>query len=171
NNNMVLTATLSTASFAAARALLPTGAVELATVQMPTGKTGTNNAGVTVTQTFQYTATEGGLVWVRNSTELAAWTPAYGAFAWQIDTLTLWVRSGGAWVTGAAGIGGSIVRTGTSGSFSASTWTVLNTGSLWTTDQPVTGGMSVTNGVFTVPITGVYEVVVVFCSPRHARRP
>lgn len=99
NNNLVLTAALSTTSFAVARASLPAGAVELATVQMPTGKTGTNNAGVTILPTFNYTAAEGGTVWVRNSTELAAWTPANGSVAYQMDTSTLYLRQGGAWVS------------------------------------------------------------------------
>jgi len=108
NNNRVLGTVLSTSSFATARASgtrmdgsgtgLPTGAVELATVQMPTGKTATNQAGVTITPSFLYTAAAGGVVWVRNSTELAAWTPADGALAFQLDTLVHSRRVSGAWV-------------------------------------------------------------------------
>ena len=98
NNLRVFGAALSTVSFAAARALMPAGALELATVQMPTGKTATNQAGVTITQTFQYTSTTGGPVAVRNSTELAAWTPADGNLAYQIDTKVIYSREGGQWV-------------------------------------------------------------------------
>lgn len=70
NNNRVFGAVVSTSSFATARASgtrmdgsgtgLPTGAVELATVEMPTGKTATNQSGVVITSTVQYTGTTGG---------------------------------------------------------------------------------------------------------------
>lgn len=108
SNTKVFGAQLSTASFAAARAAMPTGALELATVQMPTGKTATNNAGVTITQTFLYTAAEGGVVWVRNSTERDAWTPLDGAQVFQIDTGKLMIRSGGAWVRLVPAGGGAV---------------------------------------------------------------
>lgn len=97
NNSVLAGAALSTTSFAAARAALPMGALELATVQMPTGKTATNEASVTITQTFVYTAAEGGCVPVRNATELAAWAPANGAEAFRLDTGLMYVRSGDAW--------------------------------------------------------------------------
>lgn len=97
NNLPVFGAALSTVSFAVARGTLPTGALELATVQVPASVSATNAVGVTITQTFTYTAAEGGVVPVRNSTELTAWTPADGSLAWQIDVGLLMVRSGGAW--------------------------------------------------------------------------
>lgn len=106
SNTKVFGAQLSTTSFAAARAALPTGALELATVQMPTGKTATNNAGVTITQTFQYTAAEGGVVWLRNSTEQAAWTPADGSLGWRMDTSQLVVYMANATTPGWYAIGG-----------------------------------------------------------------
>ena len=98
NNNRLFGVTLSTSSFAAARALLPAGALELATVQVPSAKTATNQSGVVITPTFLYTAAEGGVVWARNATELAAWTPADGALAYQIDTSQSFQRQGGAWL-------------------------------------------------------------------------
>jgi len=120
NNLRVFGAALSTTSFALARASMPAGALELATVQMPTGKTATNNAGVTITQTFQYTATSGGPVTVRNSTELAAWLPADGNLAYQVDTKVLWSREGGQWVPGDGNVEKSYA-TFSSGSVTAGT--------------------------------------------------
>ncbi|AXA97579.1 hypothetical protein [Microbacterium sp. PM5] len=98
SNTTIVGAALSTSSFAAARSSLPAGALELATVQMPANKTATNASGVTITQTFQYTSAEGGTVCVRNSAELAAWTPADGATAYQIDAGLTWSRRAGSWV-------------------------------------------------------------------------
>lgn len=103
NNNVVVGVALSTVSFAAARSSLPAGALELATVQMPSGKTATNASGVTITQTFQYTAAEGGVVMLRNQAEQDAWSPAPGARAFRIDTGTERVRRGTAWATPTSG--------------------------------------------------------------------
>lgn len=88
---------LSTVSFAAARATLPTGALELATVQVPSGVAATNASGVTITPTFLYTVAEGGCVPVRNDTELQAWTPADGSEAYQIDVQRAFRRVSGVW--------------------------------------------------------------------------
>ena len=101
NDLSVFGAALSTTSFALARATLPTGAIELATVQVPSGVSATNAGGVTITQTAQYTTSEGGVLPVRNSTELAAWTPADGSLAWQIDAAALLARRGGQWTPAA----------------------------------------------------------------------
>jgi hypothetical protein len=87
---------------------------------MPTGKTATNQSGVVITQTFPYTAAEGGVVVVRNSTELAAWAPADGAMAWQIDTSTTWTRVGGQWASSMKKI--RTVAGTASGSLSGATW-------------------------------------------------
>jgi hypothetical protein len=135
NNNKVLGTVLSTTSFALARSGgtrmdasgtgLPTGAIELATVQMPTAKTATNQSGVVITQTYQFTAAEGGVVVVRNATELAAWTPADGALAYNLATQCRHRRVGGAWVrdsdnlvTPGAVTGGTIGADGATVSFS-----------------------------------------------------
>jgi hypothetical protein len=91
----------STSSETAARtalALIP-GAVELAVVKVDAGAASIVAAsGVTLTQTSKYTAAEGGVVLVRNATELAAWTPADGATAYRIDEQRAYVRRSGAWV-------------------------------------------------------------------------
>jgi hypothetical protein len=88
---------LSTTSFAVARATLPTGAVELATVQVPSGVVTTNAGGVTITQTFQYTAAEGGVVYLRDSTQETGWSPADGSVAYRIDLAAFRYRIGGQW--------------------------------------------------------------------------
>ncbi len=76
-------------------------ALPLATVEIPAGATTTLSAGVVITQVYPYTAMAGGTVAVRNSVELAAWTPADGARAFNLaDTgeyvrLTTWKPASG----------------------------------------------------------------------------
>jgi hypothetical protein len=53
---------------------VPTGAVELATVQIPAGATATNSGGVVITQTAQFTAAPGAFVPVRTLALLTGWT-------------------------------------------------------------------------------------------------
>ncbi|GLU91358.1 hypothetical protein [Agromyces sp. NBRC 114283] len=84
-------------SLSAARALLPAGALELGHVQVPAGSGTTNAAGVIITQTALYTASSGGVVWLRNQTEESGWTPADGSLAYRLDTKALLIRRGGAW--------------------------------------------------------------------------
>jgi hypothetical protein len=74
------------------------GAVELATITIPSTATATNSSGVVITNTFQYTTCTGGALWLRNLTEEAAWSPANGSMAWRIDKGWLATRKGGAWV-------------------------------------------------------------------------
>ncbi|MFD4111628.1 hypothetical protein ACFWWU_36555 [Streptomyces sp. NPDC058650] len=73
----------STTSLAAARALLPAGAMELGHVQVAPGTVGTNTAAIT--QTVLFTAAAGGVVALRNQAEQDAWTPADGSSAYRID--------------------------------------------------------------------------------------
>lgn len=119
NNNRVLGMALSAVSFAAARALLPEGAVELATVQVPAGTTQTNS-GAIITATHRFTAASGGTVWLRNQAEQDTWTPVDGSLAFRVDTDTLLIRQDGAWVrvtkyrqTNSVGTGTSTTATGT----------------------------------------------------------
>lgn len=72
-------------------------AIPLATVEIPAGATTTLSAGVVITQVYPYTALAGGVVPVRNTVELAAWTPADGARAYCISDSSEYVRGGGAW--------------------------------------------------------------------------
>ena len=90
--------TKGTAGISPSKPTIPAGALELATASIPSTASGTNSAGVVITQTFQYTAAAGGLVMVRNGTELAAWAPSNGEIARVIDTGYLAHRIAGVWV-------------------------------------------------------------------------
>lgn len=73
-------------------------AIPLATVEIPAGATTTLSAGVVITQVYPYTALAGGIVVVRNTVELAAWTPADGARAYCLADTTEYVRRSGVWI-------------------------------------------------------------------------
>lgn len=75
---------------------IPAGALELATAVVLSTTTQTSTA--VITQTHPYTAMEGGTVSVRNATELAGWTPADGAMAYQMDVGQTYQRFGSAWI-------------------------------------------------------------------------
>lgn len=81
---------------------LPAGALELGTILIPSTATNSGSAGVVITPTFLYTCMAGGVLLVRNAAELTAWAPSDGAYAQQLDTGVLNVRSGGVW--GGAGV-------------------------------------------------------------------
>lgn len=103
NNNAVLGVAQGTASASPAKPAIPDGALELATVQIPSTATATNSAGVVFTQTAAFTAAPRGEVVVRSITERNAWTTAQldqvvrilngesyiwrGANGWQLHTV------------------------------------------------------------------------------------
>jgi len=72
------------------------GAVELATVLVPAGKTATNQSGVVITQTYQMTAAAGGIVRCRSVAELNGYDAMDNTFA-SVGKL-LYVREAGNWV-------------------------------------------------------------------------
>lgn len=72
-------------------------ALKLATVEIPAGATTTLSPGVIVSQIYPYTAMAGGTVVVRNAVELAAWTPADGAKAFNLADTGDYARAGGVW--------------------------------------------------------------------------
>ena len=53
---------------------IPTGALELATLRVYSGTTAANGGANTLTNTYQMTASRGGMVVVRTTAELTAWT-------------------------------------------------------------------------------------------------
>jgi hypothetical protein len=59
-------------TLAATLVLLPVGAVPLASVLMPAGKTATNQSGVVITPINAYTAAAGGPIWARTLSDLQA---------------------------------------------------------------------------------------------------
>jgi hypothetical protein len=74
------------------------GAVELLTVQVPSTATSSSSAGVTVTETYQYTALQGGRIRVRTATDLTALTAFetdQRAIAWDTGIIYRW--NGSAW--------------------------------------------------------------------------
>lgn len=94
---------------------LPAGvstAIPLATVEIPAGATTTLSAGVVFTQVYPYTAMAGGTVTVRNSVELAAWTPADGSKAYILASATTYLRADGKWVPEKQGADGVLVKIG-----------------------------------------------------------
>ena len=72
-------------------------AIKIATVEIPAGATSMQSAGVIITEVFPYTAMAGGTVYVRNSVELAAWTPADGARVFNLSDNREYVRKSGSW--------------------------------------------------------------------------
>jgi hypothetical protein len=139
DNNTRFGVVVSQVSFAAARATLPAGAVELSTIEMPSGKTATNQAGVIITPTHRFTAAEGGVVLVRNQAELDAWTPHDGSEAYRLDTGALKVRNAGAWS-------------------SAKAWRFPRTGNV--TDQfPAGDFASMAGGSIANALPGDYQIV------------
>lgn len=76
NDVPVLTFAKGTAAASPVKPSIPTGAVELATVLIPSTATATNSVGVVITQTSQFTAAAGGTVPFRTKALLDAWTTA-----------------------------------------------------------------------------------------------
>lgn len=106
---------------------LPEGALELGVVHIPAGATTTQSAGVVVSTTCRYTATEGGVVMVRDDADLQAWTPHDMSLATRLDNGREYRRLGGAWVDRRfrerkdAFSGGTIARGGVS--YDVGSWT------------------------------------------------
>lgn len=76
NNNPVLGVAQGTASATPVKPAIPVGALELATVLVPSGATNTGSVGVVIAQTAPFTAGPGGVVPFRVKADLDAWTPA-----------------------------------------------------------------------------------------------
>lgn len=72
-------------------------AIPWATVEIPAGATSMQSGGVIITPVYPYTAMAGGTVVVRNAVELAAWTPADGAKAFNLADTGDYARAGGVW--------------------------------------------------------------------------
>lgn len=75
-------------------------AIPWATVEIPAGATSMQSGGVIITPVYPYTAMAGGTVVVRNTVELAAWTPADSAKAFNLADTGDYVRVSGEWVQG-----------------------------------------------------------------------
>jgi hypothetical protein len=100
NNTALLTFVKGTAGAVPVKPTLPVGALELATVLIPSGATATNSAGVVITQTAQFTAAAGGMVPFSTKTALDLWTtaPSYQR-ALNLATGAEYRQEGGVWVS------------------------------------------------------------------------
>jgi hypothetical protein len=104
NNTPVIDKVTGTAAASPTKPSIPAGAVELATVQVPSTATATNSGGVVINQTAQFTAAPGGSVPFPTVALMNAWTtPGLGQKARvNSDPTTLingnYVWSGTAWV-------------------------------------------------------------------------
>jgi hypothetical protein len=74
------------------------GAIELARILVPSGVTATNS-GTTITQKAPWTATAGGVIPFRTTTERDEGTYNEGQLGWLIDTNALEIYNGSAWVS------------------------------------------------------------------------
>lgn len=74
---------------------IPAGALEIASAEILS--TTTTTATAVITQSAQWTATNGGVVQLRSRAELDAWAAANGSQARTLDSDLLWVRRGGVW--------------------------------------------------------------------------
>ena len=100
NNTPILGFVKGTAGAVPVKPSLPVGALELATVLIPSGATATNSAGVVITQTAPFTASAGGTVSFSTKTVLDLWTTAQkGQQAVVLADSARWVWSGSAWVS------------------------------------------------------------------------
>lgn len=90
--------TYATAKAALAAGAPGAGAEPLAQVEIPSTATSMQSANVIYTQLYQYTATTGGTVWCRNTTERDAGSWVKGQQVYLLDTDKVQAYTGSAWV-------------------------------------------------------------------------
>lgn len=159
DNSKVLGAVTGTPAASPVKPAIPTGALELATVQVPAGALATNAGGVTITQTNQYTAAAGAPVAFRTRSDMNQWTAAapgqqaivfadtgmpIGRYEW---TGLAWANPG--LIIAAAARSGVTVNMG-------NTWNLLTTAAWWTTVQ--NNGFNTFDGTWVAPINGWYDI-------------
>jgi|GEM_PF-1542581 len=99
NNTALLTFVKGTAGAVPVKPSLPVGALELATVLIPSSATATNSAGVVITQTAAYGAAAGAAVPFRTTTTRDEWTNAQeNQTVVVLADSSRWYWSGSAWV-------------------------------------------------------------------------
>lgn len=98
NSTPTFGVTAGTAAASPTKPAIPTGALELATLRVYAGTTATNGGSNTLTNTYQMTASRGGIVPFRTLAELTAWTTALnGQVARDLATGDLYYRNGTTW--------------------------------------------------------------------------
>lgn len=91
-----------TAAASPTKPSIPTGALELATLRVYSGTTATNGGSNTLVNTYQMTATRGGVVPFRTKADLDLWTTASaGQLASVLATGDTYTYQGVSWVGGA----------------------------------------------------------------------
>lgn len=116
DNVPVLGFVKGTAGAVPVKPTLPVGALELATVLIPSGATATNSGGVVITQTAQFTASAGGAVPFRTKAALDLWVTASTGQPAQVVGGARYGWSGSAWILSAprgvlsSGVTGLVVR-------------------------------------------------------------
>lgn len=99
NSTPTFGVTAGTAAASPTKPAIPTGALELATLRVYAGTTAANGGSNTLTNTYQMTASRGGVVPVRTTTERDAWTTAApGQQLLVIASGFLYAFVAGAWV-------------------------------------------------------------------------
>lgn len=76
---------------------VPTGAMRLADVTVPSTATSTSSSGVTITQRYPFTAAAGGWILFRSTDEMNAWNATEG-YTGKLPDGTEYVYRGGVWV-------------------------------------------------------------------------
>jgi hypothetical protein len=105
NNTALLTFVKGTAGAVPVKPTLPVGALELATVLIPSGATATNSAGVVITQTAAFTAAAGATVSFRTKVALDLFTTAQkDQQAVVLADSGRWSWSGSSWVAASASV-------------------------------------------------------------------
>lgn len=137
---------------------LPAGALELATILVPSTATATNSAGVVITQTAQFTAAAGGVVPFRTTAERDAFSAAGGARGYVIANKAEYTRDGVIWApSGVAMAGGKVIRSAVAASLGAGAWAVLNNSTHWVSDVPALD-VAAFSGIWTCTVPGIYDV-------------
>jgi hypothetical protein len=152
NNDVVFGVTQGTAALTPVKPAIPAGALELATAEILSTTTQTSTA--VITQTHPYTATAGGVVWLRNATEQAAWTPTNGAIAYRLDLGAHLFRRGGVWARSLSRLSARMKRSNVAKSVTNATINQdLSASNLWVEDWRDSGVAAYNNG-WTLPATG-----------------
>lgn len=140
---------------------IPTGALELATLRVYAGTTAANGGSNLLTNTYQMTASRGGQVVVRTSTELNAWTNAQLAQrVFNMADKRLYTRQvtsaapAGAWIADRSAF---FVNRASAQALGIGGWWVVST-AFGTPDINDLGTWNGANGTLTVTHGGLYRI-------------
>lgn len=161
NSTPVFGVTAGTAAASPTKPAIPTGALELATLRVYAGTTAANGGSNTLTNTYQMTASRGGMVVVRTTAELTAWTnPQLGQRVFNMADKRIYTRHvtsaapGGVWIADRS----AFFANRTSGqSLGVGGWHVIST-AFGAPDINDIGAWVGANGTLQVTHAGLYRV-------------